>query len=305
MDSSDRTASLMTPAKLAQVASARAPVSPSAWLDRMAADVGHQHVRRLLELRQALQAQARSAQADGVQPALQALVPLLKAIDFDLLQQRGWLAGLTGRSRSAGAEFAAQFARADEAAQALAGSVAATAKAQQAQAPAADRTLLELEVEYKALDKIIDQGARWLQDMRNQLKSREALDAEAQRQIDEDTARCEVLVVRLKALRAAAASSQEAHQQARTTAAGRAALLQALQQVLGGEVQAWRARLSDVAAAASAGRLDADAVALKEACKSLRRRLKQLLADCEQLRTHEAGLLHQLDALADPLGAAS
>lgn len=305
MDSSDRTASLMTPAKLAQVGAARAPVSPSAWLDRMAADVGHQHVRRLLELRQALQGLAGAALADGLQSALQAFMPPLKAIDFDLLQRRGWLAGLTGKSRSAGAEFAAQFARADDAAQTLAGSVSAAAKGQQAQAGAVDRALLEFEVEFKALDKIIDQGARWLQDMRNQLKTREALDAEAQRRIDEDTTRCELLVARLKALRAAAAASQDAHQQTRTTLASRASLLQAFQQVLGGDLQAWRSRLGEVAAAASAGRLEGDALALAGASKALRHRLKLLLADCEQLRTHEAGLLDRLDAMADPLGAAS
>ena len=56
MDDPDRTASLMTPAKLAQAAP-RAPASPAAWLDQMAAEAGHHHVRRAAELRCDLAAQ--------------------------------------------------------------------------------------------------------------------------------------------------------------------------------------------------------------------------------------------------------
>jgi hypothetical protein len=305
MDSSDRTASLMTPAKLAQVGAARAPVSPSTWLDRMAADVGHQHVHRLLEVHKTLLAGARASQAAAVQPALEHLLPLLKAIDFDLLNQRGWLAGLTGKTRNAGAEFAAQYARAEDAAQTLAGSATAAARAQQPHAAAADKVLLEFDVEYKALDQIIDQGARWLQDMRNQLKARTAIDAESQRQIDEDTARCELLVGRLKALRAAATASQEAHQAVRMTAQRRTALAQGLQQALAAEAKVWHERLEGVASAAALGKIEAEPAPLKALNTALRRRLKQVLADCEQLRTDEADLLRKLDAMAEQLGAAS
>ena len=72
MDSSeDRTASLMTPAKLAQVAArARAPSSPTAFLDQMAADAGHAHVRRIAELRVQLEQQAATPQAAAIQPPL-------------------------------------------------------------------------------------------------------------------------------------------------------------------------------------------------------------------------------------------
>ena len=49
MEDFDRTASLMTPAKLAE-SRPKVAASPAAWLDQMAADAGHQHVRRLAEL---------------------------------------------------------------------------------------------------------------------------------------------------------------------------------------------------------------------------------------------------------------
>lgn len=45
----DGTASLMSPAKLAQM-KPKAAATPAAWLNQMAADEGHLHVRRIAEL---------------------------------------------------------------------------------------------------------------------------------------------------------------------------------------------------------------------------------------------------------------
>src|SRR6476661_5535464 len=191
----DRTASLMTPAKLAQATAARAPVSPAAWLDKMASDAGHMHIARLAELQSELEAQARARADTPLADALRHLVEALPTLDFTLLQPRGWWARTTGKARSAGAEFAGQFEAADAAAARVVAEVQALHARQPAQAGATDRTLLEFEVEYRAIDKIIDQGARWLQDMRNQIKAREAQggDEAAQRQIQEDSQRCELL----------------------------------------------------------------------------------------------------------------
>ena len=49
-DEQDRTASLMTPAKLAQF-KPKPAASPAAWLDQMAADAGAINMLRLSELR--------------------------------------------------------------------------------------------------------------------------------------------------------------------------------------------------------------------------------------------------------------
>jgi chromosome segregation ATPase len=304
----DRTASLMTPAKLAQVGAARAPVTPSAYLDQMAADVGHQHVGRLSELRADLERQAGASQAATIQPALQAFAQALPQLDFGLLQARGFWAGVTGKSRTAGAEFAAQVAQLESAARALAAAVPSVQKDQQPHAAAADRTLLEFEVEYKALDRVIDQGARWLQDMRNQLKAREAqagADLVAQTKLREDAARCEVLVMRLKALRAAAAASQQAHQQAAATAQRRAGLMQSIQKVLAADVKPWQSSLSRLAAAASEGKTAGlPTEGAREAHAELRQRIDRLLADCDQLRTDEQALLRQLGEMGRQLAAA-
>ncbi|MBA2962523.1 MULTISPECIES: hypothetical protein [Ramlibacter] len=306
MDPDDQTASLMTPAKLAQVSAARAPVSPSAFLDQMAADVGHQHVRRLAELRAALEREARASSAASVRPPLEELAQALPQVDFGLLEPRGWWAGLTGKNRSAGAVFAAGVDAAEGAARSVGAGVGAAQKAQQPHAVTADRALVEVEVEYQALDRLIDQGARWLQTMRSQLQQRGdpgALDANARRQVDEDAARCELLVSRLKALRAAAAASQQARQQALATAERRSELTRSTLQAVASEVTGWRSRLSALAAAAAEGRAAGRLDAAREAHEQLQRRLAAVLADCEQLRSHEAALLDALDAMRVQLDA--
>lgn len=305
MADSDRTASLMTPAKLAQI-KPKAAASPAAWLNQMAADAGHPHVRRLGELREALQAQALLRDVSPVSSELARLAEALPHLDFGLLKSRGWWARATGKDRGAGAEFAAQFDRIDQVAGALAGRIQSVQKKQQEQVAAADLTLVEIEVEYHALEKIIDQGSRWLQDMRSQLKTRQAAPADgaAQEQIKDDTVRCEILVGRLTALRAVSSAAQQVQQQARGTAAQRAALQQLLQQTLASGVKAWQGRLSALANLAGDGSSPALSVeGPMEAHRELQLCVKKAMADCVQLQAQEEALATSLAALGTQLEA--
>jgi transcriptional regulator with XRE-family HTH domain len=307
MDSpEDRTASLMTPAKLAQVASAPVAPTPAGFLDRMAADVGHQHVERLAQLRVQLEAQSdgRLEQAGEIQVVLQRMLDALSTIDFAPLQQRNWWADLTGKSRSAGATFAGLADSADEVARELATAIAAQQKQQVPGAAAQDRTMVEFDVEYQALDKVIHQGTRWLQDMRNQIKARQAQPGAVQADVRDDEARCELLVERLKRLRAAAGASQQAHEEVLATAARRAELAHDLGRLASVHLQAWRSGLSALASAAMGGK--APAPMLAEAAKvqgKLGKKLEALLADAAQLGTHESAVARQLAAMGEQLAA--
>jgi hypothetical protein len=301
----DRTASLMTPSKLAQI-QPKAAASPAAWLSRMAADAGHQHVRRLRELRDELQAQALLRDDSALVTELGRVAGALAGLDFGLLQNRGWWARTTGKSRTAGAEFASQFRQIDQVAGGLAAQTAAMQKNQQ-QATAFDLAVLEIEVEYHAIDKIIDQGSRWLHDMRTQLKVRQAAprDPATQEQIDEDEVRCDILVDRLKVLRAVSSAAQRTHQQAQNAASRRAGLLKSLQQALASGVKTWQGRLPVLAAAAADARspkLDLDAP--MEAHRELQLFLKQAIADCAQLKAQENVLAESVADLGTALGAA-
>jgi len=300
----DRTASLMTPAKLAQV-KPKGPVSPAAWLNQMAADAGHQHVRRLAELRGELEADSRRG-LGGVTAALARLAEVLPRLDFGLLQSRGWWARTTGKARTAGAEFARCFEEIDEAANGLLVQVQVLQKAESEQI-GADRRWMEFEVEYHAIEKIIDQGARWLQDMRNQLKTRQAgaSDAQTLQAVKDDAARCEILVERLKKLRAVTSAAQAAQQQAQEAVKRRAALGQQFQQAANGQVKTWRTRLGTIAANATDD--SAPSLSLEEPMESHRELqlwLKRAAADCAQLQGHEEAAARGLAALATPLEAA-
>lgn len=309
MSSHDQTASMMTPAKLAQMASAKPPATPSAFLSQMAADVGYQHVARLKELQPTFVDQARAAQAANVQPLLDRVQQALAAIDFAPLQQKkGFLAGLTGKSKSAGAEFAAQVESAETALKAMAGDLARVTEAQRANAAAADRTMVDCEVECRALDRIIEQGARWLQDMRNQLKTRQAQangDATALKQIEEEAGRCELLVTRLKALRAAAAASQQVHELTQANSQRRSGLAQAIQKLGTQELRNWQSTIPPLAKFAAEGKTSGKIDDARDVHDVLQTRFGQLLTDSAQLRTDEQALEQALATMGERLAAVS
>lgn len=308
-DDEDHTASLMTPAKLAQVANKpKAPVSPAAWLDKMASDAGHQHVRRLAELRVDLQAQATQRDFAPLAADLKGVADALPQLDFGVLQQKGgFLARLSGKNKSVIAEFAAQFDRIQETMERLAQQAKSLQGKQREQASGTDRTLVEFEVEFRGIEKIIDQGARWLQDMRNQLKQREAQagDEAARQQVREDVQRCELLVARLKLLRSLSSAAQQSHQQVQETAARRAALVQSLQGKVASHIRDWRNRITPLVNAARDG--EAPGLSLEgpmDSHRDLQLCVKDAIADCAQLQAHEKGLAEDLEAMDPHLKAA-
>jgi hypothetical protein len=305
MEDDDRTASLMTPAKLAQLQVRPKPAaSPAAWLDQLATDAGSGHARRLLDLRKTLEAQLRERGYAGARQALEALQGEAGKLDFGQLEPKGWLARATGKGKQEKAGFAAQAERIARSGEDLQDEVRALAKRMQAQVGAEDRTLMEFGVELKAIEKIIDQGARWLQDMRNQLKAREAEGA-APASMQEDAARCELLVARLKTLRVASSAAQQAAERCRTAAAQRAALLERLQQLLPGEWAAFQGALAPLADAARGPGSATGVDAAQRAGSDLQAALQQAAQDCAAQQEQEEALAGEIAAVQEPLQAAA
>jgi outer membrane murein-binding lipoprotein Lpp len=305
----DRTASLMTPAKLAQLKVRPAPAaSPAAWLDQMAADAGSGHVRRLAELRAQLEAQLRVEEDAPFAAARDALAQALDQLDFAQVQPKGWLARATGKGKEAVAGFLAQADRAQHAAEDLEQEARSLQRKWQAPAGGNDRAVVEMEVEVRAIEKIMDQGARWLQDMRNQIRERQAAstDEAVQQQAREDSARCELLVTRLKLLRATSAAMQQALVRCKALPARRQAVLEALQQVQEGEVRRWHKKLARVVDQATATGSAAEGIdSAERAVQELRAALDQLARDGEALRAHQQSAADELGAASAPLQAAA
>jgi DNA repair exonuclease SbcCD ATPase subunit len=308
-DPDDRTASLMTPARLAQLKVRPTPAaSPSAWLDQMAADAGSVQVRRLAELRRQLESQVHEADVAGVATAVQALADAMTKLDFAQVEPKGWLARATGKGKQASAGFVAQYDLAQRVGEDLADKVRSLQKKQQAQGGGIDRTVVEVDVEVRAIEKIMDQGARWLQDMRSQLKTREAQggDGRVQQQIREDTARCELLVVRLKQLRATISTIQPAIDKCKGLAPRRAGVQQSLQKVLEGEWKAWQKRVAPVAEEASATGSATEGVArAREAQQALASALQQAGQECSALQSQEEAVAGELAEMQASLQAAA
>jgi hypothetical protein len=308
-DSEDHTASLMTPAKLAQlkVRPKEAPTTGAAWLDQMAADAGSGHVRRLVDLRKQLEAQAGGRSCQAVAAALEALHGQLEKLDYGVVQPKGWLARATGKGKEAATGFTTQHARIGRAGEDLADEVRALQRKHQAQAVAIERTLAEADTEVRALEKIMEQGARWLQDMRTQLKTRgvQAGDAAAQRQVAEDGARCDLLLGRLKQLRGASSGVQQVVERCRALARSRASVDESLQQTLDGEWTGWHRTVAAVAReVADTGAATEGVQGARESQDDLQQALKQAGRDCRALETQEQALLDELAALQAPLQAA-
>jgi hypothetical protein len=154
----------------------------------------------------------------------------------------------------------------------------------------------------------MEQGARWLQDMRNQLKAREAqgADAAGQAQLKEDAARCELLVGRLKQLRAVVTAAQQATDRCKAAVGRRATVLENLQQLLDGDWKSWQQKLEPIATEAAATGAAAQGVErARTVHHDLRSSLKQADRDCSQLQKQEQALADELAALHEPLQAAA
>jgi len=308
MNDHDRTASLMSPGKLSRL-KPQAAATPEAWLDRMAADVGRLQVENLLEVQQALAHQALDRAAGAMAAELAALATAQQQIDFSLLQTRGWWARTTGKARSAGAEFAAQVEQVAGTLKTVAARVSELGRGHAGAVAVTDRTLLNMDVEYRALDKIVEQGAKWLQDMRGQLQQRHsaaAADPAAQQKVREDAARCEILVARLKALRALSATAQQALAQTREVLAVRGALVQQLSQGLPATFRNWNTRMSSLAAAAQdgSGGPELSVEAPMEIHSEMQSQVTQALADCNRLAGLEEAVAASVAQLAQQLAAA-
>ena len=300
MDEFDPTASLMSPAKLARV-KPKAVTTPGAWLTQMAADAGHMHVKRIGELGELLRGQARMPGLAAIATRLEKLADDLPDLDFSLLEQRGWWARTSGKGRVTSPKFATQFEEVGSEAGELATAAKTLGAGQLADAAQVERVLVELDAEYRAVEKIIDQGALWLQDMRNQIKGREAAATEPQshRAVLEDSARCDILVDRLKLLRALCNACAPVPEAARALLHRRGLVLQALQQSLAPEVDDWYAVLAPVATAAAEGKSPTESVQPQlDAHKDLLTTLKNAIFACQQLLAQEQELARGLTPLS-------
>jgi hypothetical protein len=274
----------------------------------MAADAGSGHVRRLRDLCRQLEGQVREPDVRGLAAACEALHAHLDKLDLSLLEPKGLLARVTGKGKEAAAGFAAHYDRTSHAAEDLADEARDLQRKHQSLGAVAERSVLEFDVEIRAIEKIMEQGARWLQDMRNQLKARTPAggDDAAQEQIRQDNERCELLVERLKLLRTANSAAQDASERCHAVAKRRAALMETVQRLLESDLKGARQKLDAVAEqGAATGAATEGLDAARRGRKDLQSALQQVGHDCASLRTQEQAATDMLAGLQVSLQAAA
>ena len=190
---------------------------------------GHQHVRRLAELRKDLQAQARRRDISPLIAGIGAPGRGLAAAGFWLAAAPGLVGAHHGQGPHGGRGIRrVSSSRPRKSPKALVAQAQALQKSQQDR-PAA--------VTARCWSWKSSSGRSTRSSIRARagcttcaIRSRRGRlrppTSAGQQQISDDAARCEILVARLKTLRAVSSAAQQAHQQAQGAAARRAALLQ-------------------------------------------------------------------------------
>jgi hypothetical protein len=306
-DEQERTASLMTPARLAQLRlkPVKPVASPAALLDQMASDAGAIHVRLLADLRKELEAKARERSYASFSAALERLAAELPKLDFTLLQPKGLIARVTGKGKEEAAGFVTQYERIGRCIEDVHDEFKSLEKKSQAVGASLVKLLAELDVELRGVERVMNQGTRWLQDMRGQLATRKAAAEDAQK-IQEDTHRCDMLIERLKHLRAVASGGQQVQERVKSADEKRSTTLSLLQQALDGEMRAWQLALRPVASAAEdTGSASKGVDLARNAHNELLACVKQAVKDCAHLHNNELAVVDELTALAEPLQAAA
>jgi hypothetical protein len=110
--------------------------------------------------------------------------------------------------------------------------------------------------------------------------------------------------VRLKDLRSLTSAAQAAHQQAQTTAARRAALVDSLRTQVAARIKDWHSRIEPLATSARNG--EAPTLGLEgpmDRHRDLQLCIKEAAADCGQMQSHEKSLAENIEALGAHLQA--
>jgi hypothetical protein len=245
-------------------AARESPAVLSAWIRELLGDVQRAQVRRLAELRAQFQSEAFEWDGAALAQAVSTLHSAGRECHFERLRP-GWFDRLTGRYRAAHARFVAAYERMVACAARLKMDARELAQQLRGHTAGARRVLVELDMEWKALQAEVDQGVNWLQDMCEQLGELRARGADDP-QLAMLAEAAQAFTQEFKRLQSAASLAREIGVRAQALLERRAALLEHVRadgeafdkswmQAIGkvvGDIKAARAALPGVAQALAA-----------------------------------------------------
>ena len=298
----NRTASLMTPARLAQIQANEAE-APEAGLAQPEVDTGSIQLTQLLRLQGLISVQAGARDYAPLSVQLEKLADTLPQLDLALVQISGWWARTTGKSKKAADQLTDQCAQIAQCNQCVLEEIDALQKKMRGEASKTGRLLMELEMEHQALKGLIEKSLRWLGAQQIRLKELHA--ADSRQQLSDEAAHCESLVLRMESLQTISTSTQQTLALIRTAASQRSALLQLCQHALVTDMTNWQKRVPALPTAMlkSAG----SALAVEgpiQTHHALHQRVTEACLACAVLHKDEQAQADSLATLAQQLLAA-
>jgi hypothetical protein len=262
----------------------------AAWVGQLLEDVRRTHVARFQQLRPKLQSDAFAWDNALLTHSVQGWLAASRNLDFQLLRRRGFWARLTRGAEGAAREFGRTYE----------GVLSAAAKARQefemlsrdyrAHTSSERRLIVELDIESRALNREIDQGADWLVELSCTIEKADELRGFSTRAM--------ALSGELKRLRAASTLGREITLLGQNVLERRTALLEMLKFDLHGFDKVWVQRLSNIRKKAVDRQVPLPALetAWEVHCELLTR-LERTSAACLALQMEEQAMARRLAML--------
>lgn len=272
----------------------------AAWIGELLADVNGAQVRKLRELRAALQAGALEWDAAGLAHWINALHSAGRELHFENLQPT-WLERITGRYRTAHARFIAAHERMLGCAAQLRAEAESLAKALRGHTVAARRLLVEFDLEWNALQREVDQGVNWLEALCAQL-GEPGVGGAKDPQLERLAAHAQGQTRELKRLQVAASISREVGVRAQALIHRRSILLDHAQADAEAFGKNWTRALGKLVADLEAGRTSLPGIPQAlQTHDELMKRLTARADACSALHHEEHLLAQQLERLREAL----
>lgn len=257
-------------------------------------DAERMHLGQMRQLRSRLQSDAFTWDDALLAHAVEVFLAASRELAFQPLQQRGFWARLTGATEAAARAFSRKYDKVVGAASKARHEFEMLSRDYRAHTSSARKLIVELDMEYRDLDREMDQGAEWLVELSYAIEK-----AQAPRAL---SARAMALSGRLKRARQASALAKEIIILGQNVLERRAVLLERMKIDLQGFDKVWLPRVANIGAKAADRRFPPPVLdKAREVHGELITRLELTSAACLALQMDEQAMARGLAMLRDCL----
>jgi hypothetical protein len=266
----------------------------TAWVGQLLKDFQGTHIARFRQLRPNLQSDAFAWDNALLTHSVQGWLAASRNLDFQSLLHRGFWTRLTGGAYGAAHEFSRAYEDVLSAAAKARQEFEMLSRDYRAHTSSARRLIVELDIESRALNREIDQGAEWLVELSYTIEKADELCASSTRAM--------ALSGELKRFRAVSALGKEITMLGQNVLERRTALLEMLKFDLNGFDKVWTHRVSGIRTKAVDRQIPLPVLEKAwEVHSELLTRLERTSAACTELQVEEQAMARRLAMFRDLL----